>query len=129
LRWTRTIALGGLLIWGGCQTIGNSIQYGEGVRTGMVNKLSKKGLFWKTYEGQMALEGIVSGKNYSGANVWDFSLDRQANHGEDTNALATKLIDYTRSGTKVTVKYAQPLTAWPWRAGTRYLVQSVEAVK
>ncbi len=127
-RWARTLALSGTLAYVGCQWVGNDLQYSEGIRTGMINKFSEKGLAWKTYEGQMALEGIVGGRTV-GANVWDFSLDRQARHGEKTEELAQKIRTYLESGTKVKVTYVEPLKTWPWRSGTDYLITSVEPVE
>ncbi len=127
-RWARSIVLGAAVLWGGYEAIGNNIEYSTGLRVGMVNKVAEKGLFWKTYEGQMALEGIVSGGSSSGANVWDFSIDRQAWHGENPKELADKISGYAEAGTKVKITYNQPFATWPWRAGTTYLVQSVEPV-
>jgi len=127
--WARNIIVTGLLAYGGCQAIGNNIEYSQGIRTGMINKISEKGLFWKTYEGQMALEGIVSGKNSVGANVWDFSLDRQARQGENPKELAEQIREYLETGTKVKVTYKEPLATWPWRSGTDYPVQKVEPIK
>lgn len=132
-RWIRTIAVGGFLgwstLWGGYKLVFNDYEYSKGTRTGMINKFSEKGLIWKTYEGQMALEGMVSNKGYAGANVWDFSLDRQKRHREDTEELAKKIQSYLESGTKVKVNYIEPFTTWPWRSGTNYLIQKVEPIK
>ena len=132
-RWARTAVVGATLswltIWGGCNIAGNNFEYSEGARTGMINKFTKKGLIWKTYEGEMALEGMVSGENYSGANVWDFSLDREARHGEKTEALVKKIQGYLDTGTKVKVTYTEPFITWPWRSGTNYLIQNVEPIK
>ena len=125
-RWVRTLALTGALIWGVYQGIGNNIEYSRGEMTGMINKVSEKGLLWKTYEGQLALEGIVSRDNSVGANVWNFSLDRQARRGEDTQKIVTELQGFMRDGTKVVVAYNQPFAAWPWRSKTRHLIQRVE---
>lgn len=131
-RWARTFLVGGALtwmtLWGGCNIVGNDFEYSKGTRTGMVNKFAQKGIIWKTYEGQMALEGIVSGGNYAGANVWDFSLDNQSRHGENRDELAKKIQDYLESGTKVKVNYIEPWTTWPWRSESNYLIQSVEPV-
>ena len=131
-RWARSVvlagALAGALVWAGYQGIGNGIEYSQGTRTGMINKISEKGLFWKTYEGQIALEGIVSGNNSVGANVWDFSLDRQARHGENPKELTEKIRGYLETGTKVKVTYIEPMATWPWRSETDYLIQSVEPV-
>ena len=128
-RWARTLAVSGIMLWGGYQSIGNNIDYSKGMRTGMINKFSERGLFWKTYEGQMALEGIVSGKNYVGANVWDFSLDRQAKHGENIVELTEKIRNYLEKGNKVKVDYIEQFDTWPWRSETNYLIQNVERVK
>lgn len=120
--------LAGALFMGwpaGCYIL-NEYTYSEGTRVGVINKFSKKGTFWKTYEGQMALEGIVSSGDSVGANVWDFSLDNQARQREDTEALAKKIQDYAESSTKVKMKYHEPWTAWPWRSSSNYHVQSVE---
>jgi|SRR3989344_6175576 len=131
-RWARTVAVSGffslLTLWGGCN-LANNFEYSKGDRTGMINKVSEKGLFWKTYEGQIALEGITSGSGFVGANVWDFSLDRQARHGENTQELAKKMRGYLQSGTKVKVTYVEPFATWPWRSGTDYLIQTVEPVE
>lgn len=107
----------------------NNAEYSNGVRTGMINKFSKKGYLVKTYEGQMALEGIASNGNSVGANIWDFSLDGQQRHGENTDELAQKFFEYIDAGTKVKVTYVEPWATWPWRSGTSHLVQKVEPVK
>ncbi|KAF0200154.1 MAG: hypothetical protein FD167_5758, partial [bacterium] len=62
-RYARTLSIGGFLIvttaWGGYNLLFNNYEYSKGTRSGMINKFSEKGLIWKTYEGQMAFEGIV----------------------------------------------------------------------
>ena len=129
-RWMRSLALAGAILFGSYEAVnlGNNIEYSRGERTGMINKVSEKGLFWKTNENQMALEGIVSENNTAGANVWDFSLDREARHGENTQELVTKLREYMQNGTKVKVTYVQPLLTWPWRSETHYLIQDIGPV-
>ncbi len=116
---------------GGCN-LANGYEYSNGMRTGMINKVSRKGLFWKTYEGQMAgqmaLEGIVSGGQSMGANVWDFSIDDQARNGEDIDGLTKVLQENLEAGNKVKVKYREVLWGWPWRGSTEHYIQSVEPV-
>ena len=132
-RMIGRFALDGALIygigWGACNAVGNNVEYSHGERTGMINKVSEKGLVWETYEGQLALEGIVSGDGSSGANVWDFSIDRQAEHGENTAELVEKLRGYMRTGQKVRIEYIEQLSTWPWRSDTDYLIQNIEPVK
>ncbi len=117
-----------LLVVAGCN-IGNNIEYSNGGRVGVINKFTKKGLIWKTYEGEMALEGIVSSGGAMGANIWQFSLDNQARHGENIGELANKIDDYLKGGAKVRIDYVEPWTAWPWRSGTDYLVQKIEPMQ
>ena len=127
-KYAKTLVCVSAILWGSYQGIGNNLCYSHGERTGMINKVSENGLFWKTSEGQMALEGIVSGHNFVCANVWDFSLDRQARHGEDVKKIAAKLQEYMQAGTKVRVTYTEPLATWPWRSETGYLIQNVEPI-
>ncbi|MBI4440687.1 hypothetical protein HY639_00825 [Candidatus Woesearchaeota archaeon] len=128
-RWARTLGLAAALGWGTFQGVGNDYVYSEGIRTGMINKFSHRGVVWKTYEGEMALEGIASRGNYTGANVWRFSLDNQARHGENVDDLAQKIRTSLEANQKVKVSYIEPLTTWPWRSETDYLVVKVEPVQ
>ena len=128
-RWARTLFLAGVLIGGGCQGIGNNIKYSQGQRVGVINKVSEKGLFWKTKEGQLSLEGRTSTGEQTGAGIWNFSLDNQARHGENTDSLYALIEQYMEEGKRVKITYTQPLTTWPWRAETTYLVQSVESLE
>lgn len=118
----------GLLFAGSC-VVGNNLEYSNGTRVGVINKFSHRGLIWKTWEGQLALEGIVSGGGRVGANVWNFSLDNNRANEENIDELSQRLNQYLNENVKVKVTYHEPLTTWPWRSGTDYLVQSVEPVK
>lgn len=122
-RWARSIALGGLLAFGTYQGVGNNIEYSNGQRVGVINKISEKGVFWKTKEGQLSLEGRSSTGDYIGAGVWDFSIDRS---NEEGSKLQSQLKEYMEKGARVKITYKQPFATWPWRADTTYLIQSVE---
>lgn len=118
-------------IIGGCQvghTALSNVKYSSGSRVGVINKVSQKGLFWKSYEGQMALEGLVGSENTS-ANVWDFSIDAQAKHGENIEGLAKSINDALNSGQKVKIDYIQSANViFPFyqRGKTDYYIQGVE---
>ncbi len=99
-RWTRSLVLAGVLTYGGCQVAGNNIEYSEGQRVGVVNKISEKGLIWKTKEGQLSLEGRTSTGSYTGAGVWDFSIDRLAKHGENVDDLYAQIIEQMEKWSK-----------------------------
>ncbi|MBI2110066.1 hypothetical protein HYT58_02765 [Candidatus Woesearchaeota archaeon] len=126
LLWARTLGLGIALLVGSCGAFTNNYVYSEGTRTGMLNKVSKKGLIWKTYECQMALEGVSSGGGNIAANVWDFSLD---NSDPNVEKLAGELEEALKSDKKVRVEYDERLITWPWRSGTGYLVRKIEPIK
>ncbi|MCK4552705.1 hypothetical protein KAT80_00690 [Candidatus Pacearchaeota archaeon] len=128
-RWARSIFLASTLIFGSYQGIGNNIEYSGGQRVGVVNKISEKGLIWKTKEGQLSLEGRTSTGDYTGAGVWDFSIDKSAKHSENVDELYSQIEQQMENGQRVKITYKQPLATWPWRADTTYLVQSVEPLK
>lgn len=125
-RWVRTVALGVIAGVGGCQAIGNHVDYSEGDRVGVVNKLSEKGLIWKTTEGQLSLEGRTSTGEQTGAGTWNFSLDRTAEHGEDTQALRAKIAQCMDGGKRTKIHYIEKLATSPHKAATDNLVQKVE---
>lgn len=103
------------------------ITYSEGARVGVINKFSRKGIVFKTHEGEMALEGVSSTGTTVGMNVWQFSLDN-SDDKNNTEALATKILNHMNKSEKVKVTYRQILHPWPWRAKTDYLVVNVEPV-
>ncbi|MBS3172011.1 hypothetical protein J4438_00300 [Candidatus Woesearchaeota archaeon] len=122
------IVLAGGLLYGTIAGIGgclNNYILSEGSRIGQVNKLSQGGVFWKTYEGTLALHGLSS----QGANLWDFSIDRQARSGENVEQIATDIQRCLDSQELVKLTYKKPLAVWPWRANTEYLVQKIEPVE
>jgi hypothetical protein len=49
------IGLAGLFLFSGC-----SHNYSDGYRVGYVRKFSRKGLIWKSWEGELLLGGVVS---------------------------------------------------------------------
>jgi hypothetical protein len=117
------IVLGGGI--GGCNSC-NNYDLSKGYRIGVINKISNKGFIWKTYEGQMALEGMVSNGKGTSANVWDFSIDAQARHGENIPQLAKKLDSLAQLGKKVKIEYIEAGCPLPWRGSTDYYIKSVE---
>ena len=127
IRWRwgcagAAVAALGLLV-GGCEWM-NGVDYSDGNRVGVVVKLSRKGVLWKTWEGVVAVGG-GDGQVFS-ALTHSFSVDRQARHGEDVEALQRALDEAATRGTRVKIRYVEALFSWPWRGETDYFVQSVE---
>ena len=101
--------------------------YSEGTRVGILYKFSKKGTFFKTYEGEMVLPGIKSTNNQAGlsTNRFQFSVDDEE--------LANKLME--SQGMELELHYANYNKALPWRgdnyteAEGQYVVDKLIKIK
>ncbi len=88
----------------------------EGTRTGVLYKISKKGVMFKTYEGQLLLAGSVMMTQQS---TWDFSAKN--------SSVYEALQKY--EGKTVKCYYRQKVDAFPWQGDTDYIVEKVEPVQ
>jgi hypothetical protein len=97
--------------------------YDEGVRAGIVLRISKKGVVFKTYEGQLNLEtfGALKGANPI-MESFDFSVDG------DNDAAIKDLEAAALSGERVNLHYVKRYKIFPWRGDTKYFVTSVERI-
>jgi hypothetical protein len=95
--------------------------YDEGVRAGTVLRISKKGMIFKTYEGQLNVQTFGS---FKGANpimeTFDFSVS--ARDEEVIRDLQTVSL----SGERVNLHYVSRYTTFPWRGDTKYFITRVE---
>ncbi len=93
--------------------------YSNGDRVGYVTKFSKRGVIFKTEEGDLAL---ALGNNQSGigVNTWSFSV-------KDDN-IAHQVEEAMENGRRVKLTYEQKLTQVFWRGDTDYFVTKVEYV-
>lgn len=90
--------------------------YSEGYRAGLLQKFSKKGLIFKTYEGEMILSSVSSTSNVAIASEkFNFSL---------INKGLVRQLD-TIQGDMVIVHYIQKNGSAFWRGDSMYLVDSV----
>ena len=85
----------------------------EGTRTGILYKVSKKGVMFKTYEGQLLLAGSVMLTQQS---TWDFSAQNGKVY-EDLQRL---------EGKSIKCHYRQKVDAFSWQGDTDYIVYKVE---
>lgn len=97
--------------------------YSEGDRTGVVNKISKKGILFKTWEGELLMGGLRTKTNSDGnpttvANIFVFSVT-----DED---VAKDLIAVAREGKMSTLVYDQYLIPSPLNRKTSYIIRKVE---
>lgn len=107
------------LLGAGYYLFGN---YSDGYRAGTVFKMSRKGLIFKTFEGELNLGmGIHDGSNsVAVSNVWSFSVD-----SKDTACLAG-IDSAMASGKRAKLHYREKFLAVPWRGDTKFMVYKIE---
>jgi hypothetical protein len=94
--------------------------FGEGVKAGELNFLVRKGYIFKTWEGRMIQTGYkaqVPGSIQS--NEFDFSVVDEA--------IAEKL--KVSGGKIIEVGYKEYLGALPWRGKSKFVVDTILAIK
>lgn len=88
-----------------------NMTYSEGFRSGELIKISHKGVFFKTWEGELS-QGI------SGAQIFSFSvLDDNQNVIDDMKNL---------EGNYVKVTYVERYKTFAWWGDTKYFITSVK---
>lgn len=101
--------------------------YGDGYRVGTILKMSRKGVVFKTWEGELTQGFLESGQADAGSGgvatrIWYFTVDGdpqvlgQIDHAIQTNK-------------KVKLYYKEKYTLLPWVGDTRQLVFKVEEVQ
>lgn len=93
--------------------------YSDGARTGVVTKVSRRGVLWKTWECEMNLGGMVDGGKDVGmvANIWEFTV-------QDEGVLK-KIQEFQKSGKTVTLRYTQWLLRPIPTTSSGYMVKEV----
>jgi len=95
--------------------------YDEGVRAGNVVRISKKGMIFKTYEGQLNLQSFGALKGASTfAETFDFSVEKS------NMDVVRKLKDVALTGERVNLHYLKRYAKFPWRGATKYFIIGVE---
>ncbi len=95
--------------------------YDEGFRAGTVVRVSKKGVMFKTYEGQLNLQSFGALKGASPfAETFDFSVEK------DEQELIRELQAAALSGERVNLHYIKRYMKFPWRGKTLYFIKRVE---
>lgn len=91
--------------------------YSEGVRAGTLDKFSKKGVFFKTWEGELRIgtEDRINPQKFI------FSVNN------NETEVIQKLQDY--NGKQVKLHYKQKYWVFPWQGDSEYFIYKVELVK
>ncbi|MGN6645188.1 MAG: hypothetical protein ACTHJT_01555 [Cytophaga sp.] len=102
--------------------------YGDGYRAGALTKVSRKGVLFKTNEGEMFIGTSIEnsdGDVESGGvinNIWYFSI-------KNDDELLKKLDDALLNGHRVKLHYYQKYWKLFWVGDTKYIVDEMEVIK
>lgn len=108
----------GVVTVGGVGYFAVNHEYSEGGRAGTVTKFSHKGIFNKTWEGELAMNNFSRGQNGTLSNSFPFSAKDPA---------VIKALEEARDhGAPVKLQYKQTLAFLPWKQDTAYIIVSVE---
>lgn len=115
-RRTLWILLAALLLFSIGYYIYRTYTISEGTRTGMLFKISKKGVMFKTYEGQLHLGGSTILTQQS---TWEFSVQNETVYQQAQQF----------DGRNVKVHYKELVNPFPWQGDTHYIVYKVEPIQ
>lgn len=91
--------------------------FGEGVKSGSLNYLVKKGNVFKTYEGKIIQSGFSGGGKNGSIQSYDFEFSVQ----DDSIANILML----NNGNFYELHYKEYKHALPWRGYSRYIVDKI----
>lgn len=91
--------------------------FGEGVKSGSLNYLVKKGNVFKTYEGKLIQSGFSGGGKTGSVQSYDFEFSVQ------NDSLANVLM--LNNGNFYELHYKEYKHALPWRGYSRYVVDQI----
>ena len=89
--------------------------FGEGVKTGQLNYVVRKGILFKTYEGKLIQSGFRSRGGGLQSNEFEFSIADPV--------IADSLM--RSGGQEVELRYTEYFGALPWRGHSRYVVKAI----
>lgn len=94
------------------------IKYSEGTRSGIVTKISQKGLIIKTNEGELSLQHNTNIDGQIVTDVFYFSVE--------DDAVAEKVRTAEKSGKRTTLRYTEYMFRGIYRGNTSYNITGVE---
>ncbi len=94
--------------------------FGEGVKAGELNYVVRKGYVFKTYEGKLIQSGLRS-RTPGTVQSYEFEFS------VEDEGIAQNLM--MNSGKEVELRYKEYKGAIPWRGYTRYIVDSIIAIR
>ena len=119
-RFLAIIIISIVLIVGGIVYYRYFWVFGEGVKAGELNYVVRKGYLFKTYEGKLIQSGI---RSRAPGTVQSYEFEFSVGD----KSIAEDLM--LSSGKEVELHYKEYLHAVPWRGYTKYVVDSVIAIR
>ena len=96
--------------------------YSEGAQAGVVMKITKKGVLFKTWEGRLDMGTVgKSRKEDLGSKIFEFSIK------DDNQTLLKQLHAAQLSGERVNLIFEQKYMKFIWDGETKYFATGVEA--
>ena len=98
--------------------------YSKGYRNGTVIKVSKKGVMFKTWEGQLNLGAYQPGeRGKAPTTIWNFSVPKS------NDGVLDEINDAITRRKSVNLHYKQKLVTLPWRGDTEYMVYKIDILE
>jgi len=97
--------------------------YSSGVRAGVPVKFSKKGVVFKTYEGELNVGGLTNSAQGAIPTTWAYSVRR----GEDE--VRANMDSAMTNHRRVKLHYKEKYVQLFWRGDTKYFVHKVEILE
>lgn len=97
--------------------------FSSGYRVGTIIKMSKRGVVFKTNEGQLHTGGVTAGAEGEVAStIWDFSVER------GNEQVLTDISNAADNQQRVKLFYDEKFFQWDFFGDTKYFVTGVETL-
>jgi len=111
-----------LLLLIGVMVFLNLANFSTGFRAGVPTKLSKKGVIFKTWEGQLNVGGLTNSAEGAIPTQWDFTIKASA------DSVVSKIDKAILEGKRVKLLYQEKYVRFFWFGDTKYFVYDVEVL-
>jgi len=101
----------------------NLANYSRGYRSGVPIKISKKGMLFKTWEGQLNVGGMTTTADGTIPTQWDFTIKNAA------DSVLNKIDEAILHGKRVKLLYDEKYAHFFWLGDTKYFVYDVEVLE
>jgi hypothetical protein len=101
----------------------NMANYSTGFRSGVPIKISKKGVLFKTWEGQLNVGGLTTTADGTIPTQWDFTVKNAA------DSVLDKIDEAILHGKRVKLLYDEKYAHFFWLGDTKYFVYDVEMLE